>query len=83
MRSPVSTAQKMGAPAGFHANPVDCPVCGEAQQLRTREVLANDDFTAVAQTHQMKLVFPKSMPIVCIFMECLLHSIFFAKTARA
>jgi hypothetical protein len=49
--------------------PVHSPFRGEAQQLRPREVLAYDDFAAIAQTHHMKLVFPKPMPIVCMFME--------------
>jgi hypothetical protein len=34
------SAEKMGASAGFHANQRDLPIRGEAQKLRTGELLA-------------------------------------------
>jgi len=51
------TAQEMGASAAFHAYQMDLSVRGEAQQLRSRKLLAHDNFPALVQTYQMKVRF--------------------------
>jgi hypothetical protein len=44
----------MRTPAGLHADPLNAPVCREAQHLPASEAFPNNDLPALAQTHQMK-----------------------------
>jgi hypothetical protein len=41
--------------AGFHANQMDLPVRGEAQQPRLREILPHNHLTPFVQTYQVKV----------------------------
>src|SRR5438477_13027467 len=51
--------KKMGATACFHANQMDLSVGCEAQQLCSREFLANHNLASLVQTYQMKNRFAK------------------------